>query len=197
MTATAPVQAVSVGDLVRQRIGDTPDRWELALVQRSAVWDEVRMARLLDSLLLGYPIGGLLVCRVQQGGSVIVAGEDGREARDADATVSQLLDGQQRVNALVSLFSDAGGFGRFYLDMPAAPSSSDVVTRRRDKRTVMRYIRWAPDGTFSDGAEEGERARHLDLARFAGWARRVGEDGVRSSGGARGGRPRRQSARAA
>ena len=63
----ASVESMSVSDLIRQRL-DPDDPWELALVQRHLVWDEVRMARLLDSLLAGYPIGSLLVCRVQQGG---------------------------------------------------------------------------------------------------------------------------------
>ena len=42
---------------MRRRTGHSPDPWQLALVQRSLVWDEVRIARLLDSLLAGYPIG--------------------------------------------------------------------------------------------------------------------------------------------
>jgi hypothetical protein len=47
-----------------KELGDVP--WRLALVQRDLVWDDVRMARLLDSMLAGYPIGTLLVCRVGQ-----------------------------------------------------------------------------------------------------------------------------------
>lgn len=47
-----PVEAVSVADLIRKRL-DPDDPWRLALVQRHIVWDEVRMARLLDSLLRG------------------------------------------------------------------------------------------------------------------------------------------------
>lgn len=58
------------GELVRRRTGGSADPWQLALVQRNVVWDEVRMARLLDSLLAGYPIGGLLVCRILHGGMV-------------------------------------------------------------------------------------------------------------------------------
>lgn len=40
-----PVEAVSVGELVRRRTGGSADPWQLALVQRNVVWDEVRMAR--------------------------------------------------------------------------------------------------------------------------------------------------------
>ena len=170
-----PVEPVSVGDLVRRRTGTLPDPWQLALVQRSAVWDEVRVARLLDSLLAGYPIGALLVCRVRQGGAVLDESGDGRRARSVDANTSQLLDGQQRVHALTCLFSDAGDLGRFYVDMTAKRAGSDVVIRRRDKRTVMRYIRWERDIVYSDASD---REHHLDLGRFASWAEPVGDDGV-------------------
>lgn len=173
-----PVEAVSVGELVRRRTGGSADPWQLALVQRNVVWDEVRMSRLLDSLLAGYPIGGLLVCRVLHGGMVLAQTEDGREARPADEDVSQLIDGQQRVNALVCLFSDAGGFGRFFLDMTSPRVADEVVTRRRDKRTTIRYIRWSADGRFDDAPGEGERERFLDLSRLSDWADRVGEAGI-------------------
>ena len=173
--ATTPVDAVSVGDLVRRRTGALPDPWQLALVQRSAVWDEVRIARLLDSLLAGYPIGALLVCRVRQGGAVLDETGDGREARSVGADTSQLLDGQQRVHALTCLFSEAGDLGRFYVDMTARRAGSGIVTRRRDKRTVLRYIRWERDVAYSD---EREREHHLDLGRFANWAEPLGDDAI-------------------
>lgn len=179
-----PVEAVSVGELIRRRSGRSADPWQLALVQRNVVWDEVRMARLLDSLLAGYPIGGLLVCRVLHGGMILAQTEDGREARPAEADVSQLIDGQQRVNALVCLFSDAGGFGRFFLDMTAPRVADEVVTRRRDKRTTIRYIRWSADGRFDDAPGEGERERFLDLSRLSEWADRVGDVGIETALGA-------------
>jgi hypothetical protein len=36
-----------------------------ALVQRTAVWDESRMAMLLDSILVGYPVGTLLLYKTR------------------------------------------------------------------------------------------------------------------------------------
>ena len=56
----------SVGELLRNRMGG--DRWHLALVQRDEVWDVERMGRLLDSLLAGYPVGALLLCRTDKRG---------------------------------------------------------------------------------------------------------------------------------
>ena len=62
-----PKSPVSVRELVRRRMGVESDPWDLALVQRAEVWDQVRMRRLLDSLLAGYPIGAILLCRVAEG----------------------------------------------------------------------------------------------------------------------------------
>src|SRR5688572_33504814 len=93
--------ALSVRDIVRRRTGADPDAWRLALVQRDKVWDHVRMRYLLDSLLNGYPIGSLLVCRVK-GQSRVMTFED-RSTVDAGGGTWQLLDGQQRINALYSM----------------------------------------------------------------------------------------------
>jgi hypothetical protein len=60
----------SVGELLRIRMGD--DRWQLALVQRDEVWDVERMGRLLDSLLAGYPVGALLLCRTDKAPSKVI-----------------------------------------------------------------------------------------------------------------------------
>ena len=60
----------SVGELLRIRMGG--DRWHLALVQRDEVWDVERMKRLLDSLLAGYPVGALLLCRTDEVASKVI-----------------------------------------------------------------------------------------------------------------------------
>src|SRR5690554_2958109 len=62
----ALVETYSVGNLVRQQQGVDSDPWLFALVQRDISWDEVRMKGLLDSLILGYPIGSLLLCTATQ-----------------------------------------------------------------------------------------------------------------------------------
>lgn len=38
-------------------MGVLGDPWRLSLVQRAAVWNELQVAYLLDSLVWGYPIG--------------------------------------------------------------------------------------------------------------------------------------------
>lgn len=162
------VESTSVADLIARRL-DEHDPWRLALVQRHLVWDEVRMAHLLDSLLAGYPIGSLLVCRVR--GEAHVLRESGvtRTAEIARAGTWQLLDGQQRVNALISLFTEDTKFGRFYLDMTRRRIPEEVVTRRRDARRALDYIAWRSDD--AGGTEPlDNRERFIELGRVHEWA---------------------------
>lgn len=163
------VRAMSVEELVARRL-DESDPWRLALVQRHAVWDEVRTARLLDSLLAGYPIGSLLVCRVKRSSHVLVEKGDTRIAERAQAGTWQLLDGQQRVNALVAIFTGLGGFGRFLLDLTVRREPEDVVTRRRAKRAATRHIVWLPDEDTRSQDAIDNRDRYLDLSRWGAWA---------------------------
>src|ERR1039458_1587302 len=98
------VTAVSVGEVVRRRAGRSPDDpWRLALVQRHESWDQVRMRYLLDSLLAGYPIGSLLVCKVAETSQVLIGSGSDRSVTEANPEAWQLLDGQQRINALFSI----------------------------------------------------------------------------------------------
>ena len=76
-----------------------------SLVQRDLVWTETQVRYLLDSLLFGYPIGSLLLCRVSHDGAVLERRDGVRHAVAASADDWQLLDGQQRVTALVRLFT--------------------------------------------------------------------------------------------
>jgi hypothetical protein len=163
------VDAVSVAELIRRRL-DPSDPWRLALVQRHLVWDEVRMRRLLDSLLAGYPIGTILLCRVQQPAKVLIEIDGTRRATPARPGTWQLLDGQQRINALVCIFTQEGRFGRFYLDMTAKREREDVVTRRRDKRQTTRYIVWREDEEGAGGDAVPERDLYIDLSRWHRWA---------------------------
>jgi len=162
------VQPRSVAELIASRL-DPVDPWRLALVQRHLVWDEVRMAHLLDSLIAGYPIGSLLVCRVREAAHVLVERDGTRKAEEVQSGTWQLLDGQQRVNALVSIFSEDGRFGRFYLNMLRPRVPEDVITRRRDKRRALDYIVWRSDDVGA--AEPPEPRQHyLDLSRVHVWA---------------------------
>src|SRR3954452_5618386 len=166
----------SVGELLRNRMGD--DRWHLALVQRDEVWDVERMKRLLDSLLAGYPVGALLLCRTDKVASKVIDRDaDEETVREAREGGYQLLDGQQRVNALYTMLSAADErhrkYGRFYLDLtverqPPCPAG----TGRRGP--AMPYLVWrgGPDGPLGQGEYDtfDTRARCLNLSRLYHWA---------------------------
>ena len=164
----------SVGELLRNRMGD--DRWHLALVQRDEVWDVDRMRRLLDSLLAGYPVGALLLCRTDKPSKVIVRGE-GEEIVQAAEGSYQLLDGQQRVNALYTMLTASDEkhrkYGRFYLDLTMARQPpSPAGTGRRGP--AMPYLVWreGPEGPLDQGEYDAfdTRVRCLDLSRLYHWA---------------------------
>lgn len=162
------VEALSVCDLITKH-ADATDPWRLALVQRAEVWDESRMAKLLDSLLAGYPIGSLLVCRVRSESHVIEIHEGERRARVAADREWQLLDGQQRVHALVCLLSERGQFGHFLLDMGIERRAEELGTRKRNRKASTRYIQWRPDA-LTDATPLDSRWRFVDLSRWRAWA---------------------------
>lgn len=156
--------AASVGDLVRRRLSDS-DRWNLALVQRDAKWTEERMRHLVDSLLRGYPIGAILLCRVKADSREIRVVDGVRNEQAAAPHSWQLLDGQQRINALHSVFSP-GNYGRFYLNMVAPLDPPSPAQSRTAKQRVLGHIQHCtePDDTFPG------RDRHVDLSRWVSWA---------------------------
>lgn len=178
---------VAVRDLVRRRVGWDADTWDLALVQRSETWDQVRMRHLLDSLLAGYPIGAILLCRVRRGSKAIRIDKSGaRHVQDANSHSWQLLDGQQRINALTSMFTTEGRYGTFFLHMTADRKPPGPTSLRSRKDRALSYIAWRdkalePAQGDADSAADTEisampidplleRDRHLDLSRWLDWA---------------------------
>jgi hypothetical protein len=154
------------------------DRWHLALVQRDEVWDVERMGRLLDSLLAGYPVGALLLCRTDEVASkVIDRDEDGETVREAPEGAYQLLDGQQRLNALYTMLTASDEkhwrYGRFYLDLTVPRQSpSPAGTGRRGP--AMPYLVWreGPDGSLGQGDYDAfeTRGHCVNLSRLYEWA---------------------------
>ena len=161
---------MSVSDLVRRRL-DPSEEWKLALVQRHRVWDGLRMKRLLDSLIAGYPIGTLLVCKLRQESITLRETKDTRIAEASPAGSWQLLDGQQRINALACIFTKNGDLGPFLVNMFNERITEDVVTRTRDKRKATEYI-FGPDEPGDGASEPPRRERYLDLSCWYDWAAR-------------------------
>jgi hypothetical protein len=151
----------SVRDLVRPQLGLDEDPWELALVQRDLVWKQDRMVGLLDSLLAGYPIGSLLLCRVQQETDARQLGTNQGQERRVAAGTPQLVDGQQRAYALLSLFTERG-HGTFYVSL----------TKEWDRS--LQYVEWRPRLADSDAddepsleSEDPVPADYIDLSKWA------------------------------
>ena len=169
------VRSVSVEYLVRMRLGKEPDNWKLAVVQRDRAWDEHRTARLLDSMLAGYPIGTLLLCQTRNPTAVLDLDRTDRRAKQNE-TSWQILDGQQRIIALTTLFAGDEPSGepsaehRFFLNLSAPRPELNVG--KKDER-IKRYIIWKT--AFHEPFEVGgplsrpDRSQWLDLARLGQW----------------------------
>lgn len=159
----------SVSDILRKRM-DPADPWMLALVQREAVWDEFRIARLFDSLLRHYPVGALVLCQSRGAAHVLDA-----ERRATTAGSSwQILDGQQRTNALAELFLSSGEESCFFLHM-SARLPEDLKARGKDER-IRQYLTWFDRDEQTHGASDdafrgprgsqSDRSHWLDLSVF-------------------------------
>lgn len=163
-----PQSLVSVREVVRRRMGVESDTWDLALVQRAEVWDQVRMRHLFDSLLAGYPIGAILLCRVAGDSRAIRLQGGERLVVAAEADEWQLLDGQQRINALFSMFTDQGRYGRFFLNMAVRRQPPGPASRQSTKERALSYIAWYDPDT--DAPEPHSRHLLIDLSRWFDWA---------------------------
>lgn len=166
------VDALSVGDIVRMHAAGATgqrgeDPWSLALVQRALVWNPDRIGRLLDSLLAGYPIGTILLCRSEAPTPALEKTEEGRHLVE-DSRAWQVLDGQQRLHALATLFSACGGRWEFYLHA-SAPRYSDLQWDRKDPR-LHHFITWSTERderSFNGPPRSGsDRGHWISLRRL-------------------------------
>src|SRR5262249_40845643 len=106
-------------------------------------------------------------CQVTEKSRVFRMDDEHRQVVNADSSLWQLVDGQQRINALFSIFTTKAGFGRFFLDLTARrPAAMGPVTRRRAKDQGLQYIRWHD---VSEAPNEA-RSNWLDLSRWYQWA---------------------------
>lgn len=191
--AGATVKPFSVAELVTLRQDTTTDPWRLSLVQRALVWQERQVAYLLDSLLFGYPIGALLLCTVRRDGHVLESRDGLRFSRAAPEGTWQLLDGQQRLNALAWLFAGPVDPERraFFVRLDARRDIDDVTLRKRNQEQALRYIhameprkeveqrsRWLNVSRIYEAARSGSLPAASDVAgapvsRLLEWAERV------------------------
>lgn len=109
--------------------------------QRDFVWSKERSARLLDSIVKGYPIGTFILWKTKEELRALrnLGGLDLPPTQEGDF-IHYVLDGQQR---LTSLFASLKGlkiqredheddYSEFYLDLEAAEDEPIVLTERAD-----------------------------------------------------------------
>lgn len=159
--------AYSVGELLELRHSNR--RWHLALVQREEVWDVDRMRRLLDSLLAGYPIGALLLCRTRAVSQIITRESGQSTVTRSEPDAWQLLDGQQRINALYTMLTtgdeDHHHYGRFFLDLSAARPIANPEAGRSDRQLNHIVCRRPRDLAADEGVDDfSGRRRCIDLS---------------------------------
>lgn len=155
----------SVGELVRIQ-GSERDRWNLPIVQRGEVWDELHRRSLIDSLLAGYPIGSLLIVSVSIPSMGLTKEADGRRAPVSIETDRLLLlDGQQRLIGLSMALDRCGDeLPRLFMDM-SHPRPEAVLGRgKRQKSKSLVHLAWV-----EQGAEPEDREWKVDLSGFREW----------------------------
>lgn len=145
-------------------IGDIENgRIKIPQFQRDFVWTKDKSAKLLDSILRGFPIGTFILWKTKEQLRTVrnIGNAELPDAPPGDY-VQQVLDGQQR---LTSLYASVKGlkverdgviqdFSTIYVDLEA-PEDRDLVVTDIDGRPDKSYIRLADllnaDFTFLAG----------------------------------------------
>ena len=166
------VDSVSISEIVRMHISHAKDPWKLAIVQRNLVWDDNRIARLLDSLVAGYPIGHLLLCKTHDSTNVLTNKGKRRISICSDDSW-QLLDGQQRCNALATMFlglQDGGEGKQFYIKLNQ--ERPELKPGKKDDK-INQYIVWGDhlESPFSSFGNKNARNRNewFSLSCLGNW----------------------------
>lgn len=114
--------------------------------QREFVWDLQKSAKLLDSIIKGYPIGTFIIWKTNERLKMI--GELGRivlKQPEPNEMVEYVLDGQQRVTSLfVALLGEKVGkvdYSNIYLNLEAEQDEDIIITDVSDL-SVSSYIQF-------------------------------------------------------
>lgn len=125
------------------------DQYRLPSIQRSFVWDEQRIAKLMDSVMSDYPIGSFLVWRPElkipiRTRRFVFCHEPGdRYVSDEETETPPylVLDGQQRLQSFVLAFSGTYEGRRMYFDV-----ASDQNNEQDNARYEFRFLSKVTDG---------------------------------------------------
>lgn len=130
-----------VNELVRAaRQGE----YALPMFQRDFVWSVEDVLKLLDSIVVGYPLGSLLTWERWETHVRQVRSFRGVEATRPDASL--VLDGQQRIQSLLIATAEDSGY---YYDVEARsfvyapePSAGRLMLPVHMLYNVVAYMRW-------------------------------------------------------
>ncbi len=111
--------------------------------QRSFVWDRHRSARLVDSLLKGYPIGTFILWKTKEElRSIRNLGNAPLPATPEGDYIQYVLDGQQRLTTLYATINGltverdgrSDDFSKIYVDLDAEPTGDLVLIDIQEKQ---------------------------------------------------------------
>ena len=171
------------------------DRYRLPSIQRSFVWEEERICKLMDSLMNDYPIGSILVwkpssdltlrtrkfIREYKTGERLISKEEALES-----STYLVLDGQQRLQSLfLAFFGDYNGKS-LYFKVNSNPNDEENDLRYHfrfmDVDQAKKDLHWLKlneiinlsieeipeyvDNHFGDDNEETKKVITKNLARF-------------------------------
>ncbi len=136
--------------------------YALPLFQRDFVWGVEDVLKLLDSILVGYPIGSILTW--QRWSKHVRQVRSFRGVKETRPDAALVLDGQQRIQALL-VATDEGS--SYYYDIPtrtfrhdpSGEESKDRISVSRFLR-VTSFMRWLQ--THMKAEIDGDIVHHMD-----------------------------------
>lgn len=154
-----------VSDLVRSaRDGE----YALPMFQRGFVWEVDDVLKLLDSILVGYPIGSLLTW--ERWGAHVRQVRNFQGVDKTQPRAALVLDGQQRIQALLTATAENSGYyydveQRGFVHDPSAQEGKTHIALHR-LLCVADYLCWLQN-TMQGGIDEVV-ITHMDevMAKF-------------------------------
>lgn len=149
---------------------DANEPWTLHLAQRSAEWDEQRIANLVDSMLRGFPIGTLLL--VESDGASYELGDPAAGRRASKRPGWQLLDGQQRCLAVRATFGGHGLDGASTRHLWVNLVEHNPRRREFDARRSQAYVfAWSTLANLNRADAADKRREKVPVRPERGWIR--------------------------
>lgn len=119
--------------------------YQIPKFQRDFVWDKEKSAKLLDSLLKGYPIGSFILWKTRDelnsikklGGNIFIKIKEGDY-------VYYILDGQQRITSLYlaikGISTEKNNYKEIYIDLDKDLESDDeICTKEKTQNSISFY----------------------------------------------------------